>query len=351
MLRAFLRRLPRSWLDPEVVFLQPGSFEREVAALGLRTHVVPSGRLRNPRRTAWAVWKLGALLRVLQPDLVLSWAAKPHLYVAPAALLAQRRTSLAWWQHGIPDGHWMDRLATRLPAAAIGCSSHAAAAGQGRLRPRRRLFVVHPGIEEQPEERRSRPALRRALGLPQHAFLVGVVGRLQPDKGQDLFLRGLAELRARGREVHAVIVGGAAFGLSEDYAASLGPLVRALGLKSSVTFTGQVAEVAPYLRTMDVFVNPSARESFGIAIVEAMATGLTVINAARGGPDEIIEPGVSGIVLKSREPTQLADAIEKLMLDEQLRAGLAEGALMRAARFTADAMTHRLEAALAALVK
>jgi glycosyltransferase involved in cell wall biosynthesis len=343
MLWSFLRRITPARLDPDVVFLQAGSFERDVAALGLRTHVVPATRLRRVGESGRAIRRLSVLLRELEPDLVLSWAAKPHLYAAPAAMLAHRGTPLAWWQHGIPERHWLDRIATRLPAVAIGCSSHAAAKAQGRMTPSRSLFVVHPGVEPAPPDRRSRRAVRHALGLPEEGFLAGVVGRLQPDKGQDRFLCALALLRARGRDLHGVVVGGDAFGLSPEYAASIPALIGDLGLESSVTLTGQVPQVAPYLRALDVLVNPSQGESFGIAIVEAMAAGVPVVNTAKGGPEEVIEPGVEGIVLESREPEAIAAAIEALMVDDGRRARMGRAARERAARFTADAMARRLE--------
>ena len=349
MLWGFLRQLHPSRTDVHVVFLQAGPFEREIASLGFRTHVVHGVRLRNIGQTCRAIWQLGRLLRRLDPDLVLSWAPKAHVYVA-GATLPRRQPRLAWWQHGITTGHWLDRLATRLPASAIGCSSQAAAAAQGRLRPRRPLFVVHPGVEMPCEEPDSRATVRSALGVPEHVFVAGVVGRLQPDKGQDIFLRAVAELRARGRHVHGLIVGGAAFGLSPTYAESLRRLVSELGLESSVTFSGQVDDVRSYLDAMDVFVSASATESFGIAIVEAMALGVAVVNGARGGPEEVIEPGVSGIVLDSRDPFEMAAAIEALMLDQPLRARLGKAARARAARFTTAAMTRRLENSLAQIL-
>jgi glycosyltransferase involved in cell wall biosynthesis len=193
------------------------------------------------------------------------------------------------------------------------------------------------------------PAVRRALGLPERGFLVGTVGRLQPDKGQDRFVRALALLRQRGRRVHGVVVGGTAFGLSPEYAASVRRLIAELGLESTVTLAGQVSDVGPYLAALDVLVNPSSGESFGIALVEAMSAGIPVINTARGGPEEILESGTTGIMLDSREPGDIADAIDVLMLDDRRRARMAEAARARAARFTADAMTHRLENALLAL--
>jgi glycosyltransferase involved in cell wall biosynthesis len=346
MLSSFLRRLSSSRLDPALVFMQAGPAERDAAALGLRTHVVHGIRLRNGIETTAAVWGLAKLIRTLRPDLIVSWAAKSHLYVGPAALLSGHHPRLVWWQHSITTGHWMDRVATILPAVAVGCSSSAAANAQAKLRPRRRVFVVHPGVEKQPMDSAPRHELRRALGLPEDSFLAGVVGRLQPDKGQDRFVRALALLVARGHDLHGVVVGGDAHGLSPRYAAALQALVAEARLEGTVTLTGQVPDATPYIRAMDVLVNASAAESFGIAIVEAMMLGVPIINAAKGGPEEIIEADVAGVMLDSRDPAVIADALEELMLDGSRRARISAEAQRRADRFTADEMARQLEASL-----
>ena len=78
--------------------------------------------------------------------------------------------------------------------------------------------------------------------------IVGLVGRLQPWKGQDELLRAQAILRERGREMHLLIVGGDSWGLSPEYAASLQPLARKLGIEDAVTMTGEVPDAGPYMR-------------------------------------------------------------------------------------------------------
>ena len=118
----------------------------------------------------------------------------------------------------------MDAVATRLPDAAIGCYTREAAATQAGLPPHRRVFVVNAGSPE-PD-----PLVAPAdIELPSGVPVVGLVGRLQPWKGQDRLLRAQAILRERGREVHVLIVGGDSYGLSPEYAASLEPLARELG--------------------------------------------------------------------------------------------------------------------------
>ena len=153
--------------------------------------------------------------------------------------------------------------------------------------------------------------------------MVGIVGRLQPLKGQDRFLAALAELRRRGREVHGLLVGGDAWDLSPAYAAELRRLIPKLGLEDHVTMTGQVEDAGPYFALMDVAVSASVGEAFGIVLIEAMAAGVPVVAVADGGPLEIVVPDANGVLAADGSPAALAAAIDRLLVDPGLRSRVA----------------------------
>jgi glycosyltransferase involved in cell wall biosynthesis len=347
MLWMALRHCDRSRLEPAVVFLGPGRFAGEVAALGIDAEVVPAGRLRQPRATMTAVRRLAAALRRLQPDLVLCWSAKAHIYGAPAARIAGMGGRVVWWQHQIPGGHWVDQLATLLPARAVGCSSAACRQAQESLRPRRSAFVVNPGIDLTVVRAGTAANLRERLGIPPGRAVAGIVGRLQPWKGQDRFLAALARLRERGLDVHGLLVGGDAYGRSPEYAAELERMVPRLGLSGFVTLAGQVDDATPYFELMDVAVNASQGEPFGIVLLEAMAAGVPVVAIGEGGPLDIVEPGVTGTLVDDGRPETLATAIEELLADPERRAAMSAAGKRRCReRFGAPAMADRLAAGL-----
>ena len=149
--------------------------------------------------------------------------------------------------------------------------------------------------------------------------IVGLVGRLQPWKGQDRVLRAQGLLRDRGHAFHLLIVGGDSYGLSPEYAASLPPLVQSLHLEGAVTMTGQVPDASPYIEQMDVLVNASDPEPFGIVLLEGMARSVPVVAVDSGGPGEFISDGVTGVLARSGAPEDLADALEPLLADPDLR--------------------------------
>lgn len=344
MLWTLLRHVDRNRIEPLVVFLQGGSFEGEVTSLGIRTITLPAGRLRHPWAASRVIVALSRLLRRERPDLVLNWMGKSQLYGATAAMLAGIGDRVVWWQHGVSQGHWLDRLATVLPARAIGCSSHATARAQTLLRPRRVTFVVHPGIDDSRMDETEVATLLHRLEIPKGRCVVGIVGRFEPGKGQDRFLQALAELLRRGHKVHGLLVGGSANDRWPDYEEGVKRMAGELELTPYVTFTGHVPDARPFIGVMDVLVNVLPTEAFGIVLLEAMAMSVAVVAVGGAGPTEIIEHEGSGLLVPSRDPEILAAAVEQLVVEDDLRQRLSQGGRQRFLQlFTADRMTASLQ--------
>lgn len=342
MLQLAIEGFPHSGHELEFVFFEPGPWPDEIARAGFHVEVIAAGRLRHPARLAATIVRLARVFRRRRPDVILNWMTKTQLYGSPAAVLAGMADRVVWWQHGIADGHWLERCATALPAAAIGCSSSAAARAQAKLSPARPMFTVAAGSRT-PEWHSGAPVLQLPAGVP----VLGIVGRLQPWKGQDRLLGAQAILHERGHRVHTVVVGGDAYGLSSDYAASLPALVSRLNLHESVTMTGQVPDAGPYIELMDILVNASDPEPFGIVLLEGMARGIAVVAVDSGGPAEFIADQRTGILAPSGEPAALADALELLLVSPELRKRVAAAGRQRyLEEFTGAAMCERLFRAL-----
>lgn len=322
----------------EPVFFEQGSWPEALRREGFKVEVIEAGRLREAHRWVATVRRLAALMRERRPDLMMNWAAKTHLYGAPAAALAGMSDRVVWWQQAIPPKNgWLDRVATKLPATAIFCYSRAAADAQAQLSPARPMYIVNAGSPE-PAPTTGTAPLKLPAGVP----VVGLVGRLQPWKGQDRLLRAQALLRDRGIPMHLVIVGGDAWGLSSEYAAGLPALVAELGLTDAVTMTGQVPDAGPYVEQFDILVNASDPEPFGIVLLEGMARGVAVVGVDSGGPSEFLQSGRTGILARSGSPEDLAAALEELLSSPERRAEVAQAGLESYRRdFTDAAMRKR----------
>ena len=326
-------------MEPFAVFLARGGFSREVAALGIRTEELPTGRVRHAARAARSVARLRDLIARERPAALLGFGAKAQVYLGPAAAAAGLGDHSAWWQNELPR-RAVHRLATALPATAIGCPSQYLADEQARMRPRRPVFVVRPGIDPPPPPPpEEAAALRDRLGIPAGAPVVGMVGRLSPVKRHDLLLHALARLRRRGVPAHGLIVGSDAHALAPRYALGVRALANELGLGDAVTFTGQVADVRAHLAVMDVFVSAAAEEGFGIAVLEAMGQGVPVVAADAGGPREAVERDGTGLLVAPGDADAIAGAAERLLADGALRDRLgARGREVVGERFTTARM-------------
>jgi glycosyltransferase involved in cell wall biosynthesis len=160
-------------------------------------------------------------------------------------------------------------------------------------------------------------------GAPVHprpngrSLTYGVVGRLAPWKGQDLFLRAFARAFPAGQE-QAVLIGGALFG-EDDYADELPRLAGNLGIAGRVEFRGHRQDVWSELSRLDVLVHSSVTpEPFGQVILEGMAAGVPVIAAGAGGPAEILQHDVTGILYEPSDEVDLAASMQRLA-DRSLR--------------------------------
>jgi glycosyltransferase involved in cell wall biosynthesis len=165
-----------------------------------------------------------------------------------------------------------------------------------------------------------------------------MVGRLAQWKGQHVFLEAFARAFPTGDE-KAIIIGAALFDADQAYAATLRPLADRLGIADRVDFTGFREEIAAELREMDVLVHASTLpEPFGQVVTEGMAAGLVVVAAGDGGPAEIIEDGVNGLLTPPGDVEALAHALRRLAAQPVIRQQLGEAARSRARQFTAESI-------------
>jgi glycosyltransferase involved in cell wall biosynthesis len=195
--------------------------------------------------------------------------------------------------------------------------------------------VLHPGTDRRPRQRDA--TTHRRLGIPEDGHVVGLVGRIEPWKGQDLLIRAIGVLRDWGLPVHALLIGETCSAAWPEFSSKVLALVAELGLQQDVTFTGHLTDIGFALSDCDVAVCASREEGFGLGVVEAMAAGVPVVATRCGGPEDILEDGVSGILVPVGDVDRLAEGIRRLLEDPEMAARLAAAARQAyAERFTAE---------------
>ncbi|CAN5605884.1 hypothetical protein BH24ACT4_BH24ACT4_21700 [soil metagenome] len=162
------------------------------------------------------------------------------------------------------------------------------------------------------------PELGRVLGVPEGARVVVHIGRIVAWKGQDVFLRAMAEVVARHPSAFALVVGGAGDGPDDGFGSRLEAIVGELGITDRVAFTGPRRDVPEILALSEVVVHSSTDpEPFGRVVVEGMAAARAVVGADDGGVPEIIDAGVTGLLVGPRDPVALSEAIDGLLADPE----------------------------------
>lgn len=278
-----------------------------------------AGELLTTARTVRQLATLAARFDVVHSTNL--WA---HLDAALGARLARRPAVLELCDIVRP-GPGRDVLTAAALASSSVVAISRAVASCVRPPVRNRVAVVpvavdvqrfHPGPAD--------PQVRARLADEPDAPLVGMVGRVDPEKGVDVVVRALALLRGEAARAHLVIVG--APGLDDgEYAAEVRAAAAPLG--GRVRFAGYVPDPAEVIRSFDVLVNASRAEPFGMAVLEAQASGVPVIASAAGGIPEFVEHDASGLLVPPGDVGALAAALQRLLGDVALQRRLRQHAL------------------------
>jgi glycosyltransferase involved in cell wall biosynthesis len=183
--------------------------------------------------------------------------------------------------------------------------------------PADRIHVIPYGIELDrfTEPRLDQNAARRRLALPAGVPLAGILGRLDRGKRQDTVVRALARVRRAGHDLHLAIVGAKTRGEETGYAESVYRLVDELGLDSYVHFLPHQDQPQDAYAALDVFVLASEGETYGMVVIEALASGLPVIASASGGPVEQITPERNGLLFPPLDDEALAAGLVRYLTD------------------------------------
>lgn len=197
--------------------------------------------------------------------------------------------------------------------------------------PAERVHVVPLGIDATrlrcSEHLRSQA--RAHFGLEDRAFVVGLMGRLDPLKGQHTAIESLAQLRSRGSEAQLLLMGDATLHEGNTYHQRIHELIQTHQLGDAVKLAPGHGDVALFYHAIDAFALCSAGETFGNVTIEAMAMGLPIIGTNTSGTPEILEQGHCGALIPPHDAMALAAVIHQFQCDSNLRVRLGNRARER----------------------
>jgi len=230
---------------------------------------------------------------------------------------------------------WLDKRVLRHFDMVVGVSEEIRSELRRHMSPDR-IRSVGNGVDIRKYTRTmDNGEAKKRLGIGSK-YVIGFVGRLSPEKGIDYLLRAVSGLVKEGLDVSALIVG------DGELAAALKQEANRLQITDRVTFTGNRSDTPLLYSAMDVFVLPSQQEAFPMVLLEAMACGVPIVATRVGDVAEIVEPGVSGLLVDTRDAAALQSAIARILSDEALARRMSAAAQARAVdRFSSSAMAKQ----------
>jgi glycosyltransferase involved in cell wall biosynthesis len=282
-----------------------------------------------------ALLNLMRLMHTLQPDVIHANSSKAGLLATVAARLYKKSvrtprvifTAHGWAFNESRPG-WQKLIfaffhaVTAAASDLIICVSEAARKDAERLPfTKGKLHVIHNGVEEvvliEKDAARAKlaPAPSPVLSF---STWIGTLAELHPTKGLDVAIEAFARLASQFPDIALVLIG------EGQQRNQLVELARARGLQDRIRFCGHMPHAATLLSAFDIFLFPSRSEGLGYAALEAGNASLPVVASRAGGIPEIIEDGISGLLVTPNDVDGFTNALASLLTDTERRTRLGE---------------------------
>jgi glycosyltransferase involved in cell wall biosynthesis len=304
----------------------------EIVPLDMGREVSPAGDLATTAR-------LARVLRALRPDLIHAHGAKAGA-VGRLARLATPRIPLVFTPHNFSFTNYFASRAEQATYRAVEtalapltslvlCVCEAERRVATKLLPSSRTRVVHNGIEPFAALAHD-PSL---TALRDRGPVLCAVTEFHPAKGVETLIEAMPAILHHQPAATLLVAG------EGRLRARLEERIEGLGLGESVRLLGQVEDITTVYAASDLFVQPSWSESFPYAMLEAMSVGLPIVATDVGGVSEAVVDGATGVLVPSRDPSALADAVVSLLAEPGRAESLGRAARDRAlTRFRLESM-------------
>lgn len=275
-----------------------------------------------------AISDIKKIIKKEKIDVVQSNSIRAHI-VAAIALFFKRK-KLIWIVNDFTFPKFFARILSKIPYKIGTCSDIVRKDIKNKIPKRRhkKLCIIHSGIDL--NNNKFAPFnIKKKFDLKKDAKLVGIVGRIDVWKGQDIFIRAASKVAAQMPHVRFLIIGEPSKydPKTEKFNKKLKTLIEDLNLKKEVIFVGFQENIKGIMHELDILVHASTDpEPFGRTIIEGMACEVPVIATNIGGPKKIIHNNIDGILIPPKDSEELARKICLLLRKEKLREKLIKNA-------------------------
>lgn len=318
---------------------------------GLLVHPVPIVGPLRPMRDLFAVISLAEVIRERRPALIHAHGSKASLIARVATMLSRRTPTIVTVHNQVLYGgvsRTAGRVYVTLERWLARRTSHVITVSEAVRRellddyglPAEKVTTVHNGLDLAPFlVAGDRHAARERYGVPADALVFGLAARFAPQKGLDVLVDAAVPVLEADPRAWLIVAGD-------------GPLLEVVRTKARATtvrdrmlFPGFETDMPGLLAALDLYVTPSIAEGLGLATIEAMAAGLPVVGTAVGGTPEVVDDGVTGVLVPPGKAAPLGAAIARLLGSAAQRKRMGDAGRRRAvAEFGEATMLERTAA-------
>jgi glycosyltransferase involved in cell wall biosynthesis len=337
--------MDRSRAEPVLFAQANGGFLRDIEALGGQCDILPAPERLN--RYGGAIMAGGKAARLMtvgclmwyslrimrrfftrRIDIVQCHDLRAVLTAGFAAKILRRQ--IIWYIKGELDNPLLDRIGFAMADRVL----FQGEVNMRRLYPelvskyRKKISILRNGIdldEVRAAEHRDQTELRRELRIDDSKINIGFVGQIMRPKGLDELVTAMAEVQKSHPDAALYIVGDHCADAFRGYQTELEDLIRKVGL-TNVTFTGWRADALDIVSLMDIFVLPSHAEGVPKSVIEAMAMGKPVLTTRVGSIPDLVDHDETGILVPAKDVRALAENLDRLITDDDLRRRLGQNA-------------------------
>jgi glycosyltransferase involved in cell wall biosynthesis len=312
-----VKRLNKELFIPHFACSKEGPFIGELREIKISPDFVqfPGIRWPNPVRISTTIRDLINIIKKKQIDLIHSNQPRSNLFGAIAAKI--KNVPIVWHERCLEKGRFdSDNILSFLPDRII-CNSNAVRNRFTKEKKHTKIKTILNGVdlvEFDPETNGS--VIRKEFNIDEDELIIGTIGRIDPKKGYECFLESARIILHDVKNVRFLVVGGAFNNPSLEKSLYEMSVEKEIGNKT--IFTGFRRDIPQLLASMDVVVLPSEIDACSRVLFESMAMQKPLVAINAGGTPEVVQDGITGFLVKQKDPSDMARCIMKLLHNKSL---------------------------------